>query len=107
MKLVKEIDLIKVKKDNFDDVVKFIRKYHTEKECKIELLNSDSDRLLTIKVTFDKNYSNTLDDVELYYCINTYITSDSSCSGNIRIYKFTEQDLHDKLEFDGFEIVED
>ena len=31
MKLVKEIDLIKVKKDNFDDVVKFIRKYHTEK----------------------------------------------------------------------------
>ena len=31
MKLVKEIDLIQVKKDNFNDVVKFIRKYHSKK----------------------------------------------------------------------------
>ena len=101
MKLVKEIDLIQVKKDNFDDVVKFIRKYHSEKECKIELLHPDSDKIFMVEITYNKDY------YKLYCPIGTYIASDSSCSGNIRIYKFTEQDLHNKLEFDGYKIVED
>lgn len=103
MKLVKEIGLIQVKKDNFNDVVKFIRKYYSEKECKIELINPDTDKLFTIKLTF----SNNLMSIEQYYPINTYIASDSSCSSNIRIYKLTEQDLHDKLKFNGYKIVED
>lgn len=106
MKLVKEIDLIQVKKDNFNDVVKFIRKYHSEKECKIELLNTDSDIMFMVEVTYNEVTRYDGYYYEQYYPMGSYIASDSSCTGNIRLYKFTEQSVHDKLEFDGFEIVE-
>lgn len=42
--------------------------------------------------------------MEFFLSIN--IASDSSCSCNIRIHKLTEKNLQDKLDFDGYKIVE-